>query len=486
MADGYLITRLPDGTEHIVNGEDPRALAERLAAAEEPLPDEVLGRWQAAVAAGSRAGRAQHWHRLALAAAESTASAPLDDGPRDDERVTLDAAVSARLDERYAAGGAAAVLAYAGACWLVACQRLTDAPTHALALLVDRRVRPELKRVVGRTRRWLPIVERVEGRTRFDTLERAVAGAREVGLRWQELLPDGFPMPAVGLDVIVFDAPVVDAGGWPDPLPLTLRLVRVGGRWLLDRTSMCAPPKALLGGWQHLLGAADTTSPLSELPLADPEPTPSPAPGARDVLDAIERWQAERPGDVAVVDAAGELTIGELRHAAGTRAAQLAPGATVEIRCQRDRSFAIAVVAALRGGVTFVPTDTDERANHAAPSDAAYGMWTSGSLGEPKLALISRRTLAAATFRVAEFAQVVADDRYLHLASFGFSSSIRQLFVPLSQRAPVLITPEAVRTDASALLAWLAEARPTIIDTTPTTLDALAEAGGPCWTASGS
>lgn len=108
---------------------------------------------------------------------------------------------------------------------------------------------------------------------------------------------------------------------------------------------------------------------------------------------------------------------------------------------------------------------------------SAYAMATSGSMGAPKVALVPRPMLAAAIHRVSRVLRLGGGDRYLHLAAFGFSSSIRQLLVPLANRAAVLLCDDAKRTDPDALLAWLYQVQPTVLDLTPTMLDALGDAG---------
>ena len=474
----------------------------------EPLPDTVLDRWRTAIRDDPPAAGIRYWQRLAALAATGASPKVSAAGLRVRSRRALPAEVNARLDERFLAGGEATVLGYASACWLVTIRRAVGGAVQSLSLLVDRRSRPELERVVGLTHHWLPLVESLDDRVQFSTLERMVATAREIGSRWQEQIPDDFPVIGTGLDVVAFEriegegvtCEIVDLGGWADDMPLTLRVIRADGHWYLDLAYTGEPPEPLLPGWEHVLKIA-AAQPLSELALAAADVGDSAPPAALDVVDAIERWQADRPEDVAIIDATGQLTVGELWRAAGELSADLSAGTAVGIRCDRDRSFAIAALAVLRAGAYFVPLtiggevwDRDDgmhaviagnrietsgtgKRQLSGDEKFAYAMRTSGSMGVPKLALISRPTLAAATARVAEFVGVSETDRYLHLASFGFSSSVRQMFVPLTRRATVLLAPEAARTNVAELMSWLGQVRPTIIDTTPTMLDAVAAAG---------
>ena len=137
-------------------------------------------------------------------------------------------------------------------------------------------------------------------------------------------------------------------------MPLTLRVVRADGRWYLDLACTGEPPEPLLSGWEHLVKIA-TVQPLSELALAAADVGDGGPLAAPDVVDAIERWQADRPDDVAIIDANGQLTVGELWRAAGELSARLAARTAVGIRCDRDHSFAIAALAVLRADAYFIP-----------------------------------------------------------------------------------------------------------------------------------
>lgn len=75
----------------------------------------------------------------------------------------------------------------------------------------------------------------------------------------------------------------------------------------------------------------------------------------------------------------------------------------------------------------------------ATPEHLAYVMYTSGSTGKPKGVQLTRSNVFCYIPAVADILQVRADDIYLHVASFSFSSSVRQLMVPLSRGATSII-----------------------------------------------
>ena len=79
-------------------------------------------------------------------------------------------------------------------------------------------------------------------------------------------------------------------------------------------------------------------------------------------------------------------------------------------------------------------------------SNLAYVMYTSGSTGVPKGAMVTHGSLCEYVRAIGDPLGVTADDVYLHTASFGFSSSVRQLLVPLAHGAQVVIaTTDEVR-----------------------------------------
>ena len=62
---------------------------------------------------------------------------------------------------------------------------------------------------------------------------------------------------------------------------------------------------------------------------------------------------------------------------------------------------------------------------------------------------------------------ISADDRYLHTASFAFSSSVRQLAVPLSCGACVVLARSETIRDPQALFELIKSERVSIIDLVP-------------------
>jgi len=249
---------------------------------------------------------------------------------------------------------------------------------------------------------------------------------------------------------------------------------------------------------------------------------------ADDPLDvpAHQRFEeaAQRAPDApAVIAGDGELTYAELAARAASLARVLqglgvGPESLVGLAVDRSTAMAVGVLGILKTGAAYVPLDPgypEERlaymlrdaavpvlvtrrellatlpANTArivdldeaaggdradppaaavadpAPGNAAYVIYTSGSTGDPRGVVIEHGNLAHYVAAMGRQLALTAEDRYLHTASVAFSSSVRQLLVPLAHGAAVVIAGVEERRDPLALFALIARAGVTIIDLVP-------------------
>jgi len=100
-------------------------------------------------------------------------------------------------------------------------------------------------------------------------------------------------------------------------------------------------------------------------------------------------------------------------------------------------------------------------------SDLAYVIYTSGSTGKPKGVMITQGNLGHYVQSLRSATGVAASDVYLHTASISFSSSVRQLLLPLSVGASVVIaTTDEIRNPLE-LFATIKQAGVTVIDIVP-------------------
>ncbi len=99
------------------------------------------------------------------------------------------------------------------------------------------------------------------------------------------------------------------------------------------------------------------------------------------------------------------------------------------------------------------------------PESLAYIMYTSGSTGKPQGVQITRSQIDCYLRAVNEVMKIQPDDIYLLSASFSFSSSIRQLLLPLSQGAKVVITSKENTSNLFSLIELIQREKITVFDT---------------------
>ena len=132
-------------------------------------------------------------------------------------------------------------------------------------------------------------------------------------------------------------------------------------------------------------------------------------------------------------------------------------------------------VAAAKVGVPLLDVESADLAENSAqdlddlpqPNDLAYVIYTSGSTGDPKGVMIEHANLANYLLALQHKLKLAGNDRYLHTASISFSSSRRQLLLPLSQGATVVVATSEQRKDPLALFAMIKQREVTVMDAVP-------------------
>lgn len=237
----------------------------------------------------------------------------------------------------------------------------------------------------------------------------------------------------------------------------------------------------------------------------------------------FEEQVTRDPAQVAVVSDDAQLTYGELNAKANQLARELRDcgvgrESLVGICIDRSLDMAVGILGILKAGAAYVPLDPDYPEGRLAwllndsavslvvtktslasrlsvskagvvlldrdssdinknstanlddqpePNDLAYVIYTSGSTGDPKGVMIEHANLANYLLALQLELSVDHDDRYLHTASISFSSSRRQLLLPLSQGATVVIATSEQRKDPLALFAMIKQREVTVMDAVP-------------------
>ncbi len=115
-----------------------------------------------------------------------------------------------------------------------------------------------------------------------------------------------------------------------------------------------------------------------------------------------------------------------------------------------------------------IAANSDENLSDKPQSeDLAYVIYTSGSTGRPKGVMIEHRNLSNYLLALNHEVRIDASDRYLHTASIAFSSARRQLLLPLSQGAAVVIATSEQRKDPIALFQMIKTRGVTMMDAVP-------------------
>ena len=260
------------------------------------------------------------------------------------------------------------------------------------------------------------------------------------------------------------------------------------------------------------------------------------APVAEPVLALGFAAQAARTPEALAVTAAGEtLNFRQLARRSGELARRLRrlgvrPESRVALYLDRSVDAIAALLAVLEGGGAYVPIDIGQTGQRLAwilddagveavvtrsslaaalpprsaipqvlvdappepdeareapaaapgPWSCAYVLYTSGSTGHPKGALIENRSVACLSATLAEAVYADFEDgsplRVAVNAPLSFDASVKQV-IQLLRGHSLWLVPEEVRGDGEAFLAWLRESRVDVVDCTPSHLRLLLDAG---------
>jgi natural product biosynthesis luciferase-like monooxygenase protein/amino acid adenylation domain-containing protein len=290
-----------------------------------------------------------------------------------------------------------------------------------------------------------------------------------------------------------------------------------------DATRLAAHLAAVL----RRMADAETVEDLCVLPddenervLVELSGADAAAPAPVSVLERVAAHAALKPHSLAVRAGDRSMTYAQLDEqsnqiAAALREMDINGGTRVALFMDRSTDMVAAVLGILKAGAVWVPIDPQYpqdrvafmladaapaalvtraalqeslpahslpvvllddgapvwqqsmEAPGAVPGDDAYVIYTSGSTGAPKGVMISRDNLAQYVASLGGRVGVTAEDVYLHTASIGFSSSVRQMMLPLAAGATIVVAEPRDIEDPVRLFELVRSRGVTIADLVP-------------------
>lgn len=113
-----------------------------------------------------------------------------------------------------------------------------------------------------------------------------------------------------------------------------------------------------------------------------------------------------------------------------------------------------------------IPSNGENPGLHITPESPAYIMYTSGTTGRPKGVVITHGNVVSYIQAIRELYDLQPEDRFLHTASFSFSSSVRQYLLPLLHGNTLCMASENQVTSLYNLFKTIKENDISVVDTT--------------------
>jgi len=259
-----------------------------------------------------------------------------------------------------------------------------------------------------------------------------------------------------------------------------------------------ATARRFLGEWLALVEASAKKPALTLAQLLQ-DCAPQALGGAADtLLAALEEAFVVHGARTALAEGSLSLTYRELDVRSLSLAGSLqlrgiGPGHRVAVVGNGGIRAVIALVAVLRSGAAFVPMDADTSADRLrafqdmarvsavltaddeahglstpqAPGtralDAAWLMFTSGTTGRPKAAVVPQEAALLHARGMVQRLALTVDDRVLQFASFSFDEHAEEIFPTLLAGACLVCIPKVRFEDPQRLLAAVSDAGITVL-----------------------
>ncbi|MFF5365701.1 amino acid adenylation domain-containing protein [Streptomyces sp. NPDC013187] len=355
----------------------------------------------------------------------------------------------------------------------------------------------------------------------------------------------GFVEPAAGDSSFRAGAPTEYLPCLAPPFPLTLALLPrpAGGTrlWAAYRHShfSAGTVETFLRHLAHVLGQftdAAPDTPVDDIELLDAaerervallgRPAGTPPGTPERITDALARITAATPNAPAVGDGTCVLTYRELDERAeqvarGLVARGIVPGDRVGICLERTTELVVTMLAVLKAGAAYVPTDPAypaDRLAHTArdagldlvvtrlaeypadagtpvtpdeltaaagpsgelptggsPDDAAYVIYTSGSTGRPKGVVVPHRNVVALIDATREDYRLGPDDVWSLFHSGAFDFSVWETWGCLLTGGRLVVVPYLVSREPGEFRDLLLREHVTVLSQTPSAFSQLLE-----------
>jgi amino acid adenylation domain-containing protein len=245
---------------------------------------------------------------------------------------------------------------------------------------------------------------------------------------------------------------------------------------------------------------------------------------ANSVIDLFQQNAAARPDQTALIFKAERMDYRTLDRRSDFMAARLrrlgiGPGAVVALYCEKSPDMIVGLLAVLKIGALCLPLDpdhpeariayllSDSRAEcvlitkllfprwthdrctpvaieaetgdkHAVTLEAnspAYLMYTSGTSGEPKGAIITHGAIVSRLAYLKRVCAFTAEDCWLLSSSYNFDPSFIEIYLPLLCGASLVIPENGLQRSPDKLIRLMQQHRVTGFATVPSLLAALSD-----------